>query len=110
MPATIVVPPCSIPPFLLWFLPVLPPAAFRGPKTLRVERLHEEALGATSAGQEDVRATALRLGFDWKKALFGGVARIYKEYFDIEYGAIDHCPEMAFTEVPTWLEKKRIAK
>ena len=58
--------------------------------------------------EPEVREAAIRLNLDWQNALFGGVARIYKHYFDIEYEEIDRCPEIAFSPVPEWLEKKRI--
>ena len=56
-----------------------------------------------------VRAAAAKLGFDWDAALFGGVARIYKNYFDVEYEKIDRCPELVFSPAPEWLEKARIS-
>ncbi len=60
--------------------------------------------------ERDVREAAARLNMDWQKAVFGGVARIYKHYFNIEYEEIDRCQEISFTPVPEWLEKKRIVK
>lgn len=57
-----------------------------------------------------VKAVAAKLGFDWKNAQYGGAARIYKYYFDIEYEQIDRCPEVLFSSVPDWLEKARISK
>jgi len=58
--------------------------------------------------EEDVRTAADQLGFDWEKAKFGGVARIYRLYFDIKHEEIDRCPEVIFVPVPEWLEAKRI--
>lgn len=58
--------------------------------------------------EEDVRAAADRLTLKWETAMFGGVARIYKHYFNIEYEEIDRCPEITFSPVPEWLEKKRV--
>ena len=60
--------------------------------------------------QDEVKAVAARLNIDWQSALFGGVAGIYKRYFDIEYKEINRCFEIIFTPVPEWLEKKRISK
>ena len=50
--------------------------------------------------EQDVREAATRLNMNWESALFGGVARIYKKYFDIEYKEIDRCPEISFSPVP----------
>lgn len=58
---------------------------------------------------EDVEAMARTLDFEWSKAKFGGVARIYKHYFNIEFEEIDRYPEITFSDVPKWLELKRIA-
>lgn len=57
---------------------------------------------------QEVQEAATRLNLEWERAMFGGVARIYKHYFDIEHEEIDRCPEIAFSSVPEWLEKKRI--
>ncbi|OGZ96374.1 MAG: hypothetical protein A2847_01000 [Candidatus Sungbacteria bacterium RIFCSPHIGHO2_01_FULL_50_25] len=58
----------------------------------------------------EIWEVADRLGLNQKSAMFGGVARIYKHYFDIDYEEIDRCPEIAFSPVPEWLEKKRVAQ
>lgn len=60
--------------------------------------------------EEKVRAAAATLGLDWDRAHFGGVARAYKQYFDIEYEKIDRCPDLVFSPTPEWLEEKRIKK
>ena len=60
--------------------------------------------------EDAVRAMAARLGFKWDDAYFGGVSRIYKQYFNIEYGQIDQCPEVNFSPAPEWLEKLRIVR
>lgn len=60
--------------------------------------------------ETDVQKAAQRLNMNWQDALFGGVARIYKEYFNVEYEEIDRCPEIMFTPVPEWLEKKRVVR
>jgi len=52
----------------------------------------------------------MKLGFVWDAALFGGAARIYKRYFDVEYEKIDRCPELVFSPTPDWLEETRIRK
>jgi len=55
-----------------------------------------------------VRHAADQLGLGWIDAIFGGVARIYQKYFDVQLPEIDRCPEITFSAVPEWLEKKRI--
>jgi adenylate cyclase class 2 len=65
-------------------------------------------LEVEGSSEEGVRNAAARLGLDWRDALFGGAAGIYKHYFDVEYEEIDRCPEIMFSPVPDWLEKKRI--
>ncbi|MES2213586.1 MAG: class IV adenylate cyclase [Patescibacteria group bacterium] len=60
--------------------------------------------------EEEVKVIAGKLGYDWKEAMFGGVARIYAKYFAIENEEIDRCPVIEFSETPEWLEKKRISK
>jgi adenylate cyclase, class 2 len=57
--------------------------------------------------ETEVQKIANALGMDWQKAMFGGVSRIYGEYFSIESHEIDRCPSITFSEVPDWLEKKR---
>ena len=60
--------------------------------------------------EEKVKKIAAKLDFDWKDAHFGGAARIYKRYFDIEYSQIDRCPEVLFSSAYEWLEKTRIKR
>ena len=60
--------------------------------------------------EDEVRAVAGQLGFAWENAIFGGVSRIYRKYFTIEDIEIDACPDLYFSPVPEWLEKKRIVK
>jgi adenylate cyclase class 2 len=60
--------------------------------------------------EEAVKDAAKKLGFRWDTAQFGGVARIYKQYFDVEYEQIDRCPELIFSPIPEWLENKRIPR
>jgi len=59
--------------------------------------------------EDSVRNAAALLNMNWEAALFGGVARIYKHYFDVEYVKIDRCPEIVFSPIPDWLEEKRVA-
>ena len=59
--------------------------------------------------ENEVRAAADKLNLPWEKALFGGVSRIYREYFYIEYEQIDRCSEVIFSPTPEWLEKKRVS-
>ena len=54
------------------------------------------------------KAAANELGLDWSRAMFGGVARVYKKYFAVEYEEIDRCPDIDFVQTPEWLEKKRL--
>ena len=61
-----------------------------------------------SDAEEKVKVAAAKLGFAWTDAQFGGAARIYKCYFDIEDRQIDKCPKVVFSSVPEWLEKTRI--
>lgn len=59
---------------------------------------------------EEVKEMAAKLDFDRKNARFGGTARIYKQYFNVEYSQIDRCPEILFSSVPEWPEKTRIKR
>jgi adenylate cyclase class 2 len=60
--------------------------------------------------EDEVRRAAAFLALPWDGALFGGVSRIYKEYFDVTYEDIDRCPEIIFSPVPEWLERKRVVR
>jgi adenylate cyclase, class 2 len=60
--------------------------------------------------EEKVKEATAKLEFKWEAAQFGGVARIYKQYFDVEYEQIDRCPELIFSAVPEWLELKRVSR
>ncbi len=58
--------------------------------------------------EKDVRDAVDSLHLKWENAIFGGVAGIYRLYFDIDYKEIDRCSEITFSAVPGWLEAKRI--
>ena len=60
--------------------------------------------------EDAVKTMATQLDFKWDDAYFGGVSRIYKQYFNIEYEQIDRCPEIIFSSVPEWLEKVGIVR
>ena len=64
-------------------------------------------LEAEESSEYSVREVVTQLDLDWESALFGGVSRIYKHYFNIEYEEIDRCLEISFSAVPDWLEAKR---
>ena len=57
--------------------------------------------------EEVVRTTAGQLGFEWGDALFGSVENAYQTYFEATEEEIDSWPEIVFSPVPEWLEKKR---
>ena len=45
-----------------------------------------------------------------KDAHYGSACEIYQVYYDVTAHDINFCPEIKFTEVPEWLEKKRRAQ
>lgn len=55
----------------------------------------------------DVAKVANKLGFDMKNAHYGSIDNIYKLYYDVTDDDINYCPEIKFTPVPEWLEKRR---
>lgn len=59
------------------------------------------------ASEDAVKVVAEKLGFDMSDAMYGSVDQIYKVYYDVDVNEINYCPEIKFTEVPEWLEKKR---
>jgi len=60
--------------------------------------------------EEKVKNIATQLGFDWSTALYGSVEIVYQKYYDVTEEDVDSWPEIIFTPVPDWLEKKRIKK
>ncbi|MEX0934881.1 MAG: CYTH domain-containing protein [Candidatus Paceibacterota bacterium] len=60
-----------------------------------------------SLDAEKVKQTARELGFKWEDALFGSVENIYQIHYDVTEREVDTWPEILFSEVPDWLEKKR---
>ncbi|MBI5466361.1 MAG: hypothetical protein HY974_03670 [Candidatus Kerfeldbacteria bacterium] len=57
--------------------------------------------------EEEVRATAKQLGFDWSRALHGSVENAYQTYYDVTENEVDHWPEITFVPVPKWLQQRR---
>ncbi|MDP3880602.1 MAG: class IV adenylate cyclase [bacterium] len=55
--------------------------------------------------EESVKTTAGKLGLEWKDARHG---KIYLEYYDVTDEEIDGIKEIVFSEVPKWMEDKRI--
>lgn len=62
------------------------------------------------SSEENVKAIAEKLGFDMEDAHYGSACEIYQVYYDVTAHDINFCPEIKFTEVPEWLEKKRRAQ
>lgn len=62
------------------------------------------------ASEELVATVASKLGFEMKDAHYGSSSEMYQAYYDIDVREINTWPEIKFTEVPEWLEKKRRTK
>lgn len=60
-----------------------------------------------SATEEKVKSTAEKMGFNWKDATHGSVETAYIKHYDVTEEEIDKWPDITFTPVPDWLEKKR---
>lgn len=60
--------------------------------------------------EEAVINVAKQLGFDMKDARYGSVVRVFEAYYDVTDADINTLPEIKFTEVPAWLEAKRLQK
>lgn len=57
--------------------------------------------------EASVKAIADKLGLDMQNALYGCVDRVFRVYYDVTADDINYCPEIKFTPVPTWLERKK---
>lgn len=56
---------------------------------------------------EAVEELANELGLDMKDAEYGSVEIVYQQIFDVTEDEINYMPEIKFTEIPEWLEKRR---
>lgn len=59
---------------------------------------------------EAVEKLANELGLDMANAEYGSVEIVYQQIFDVTEDEINYMPEIKFTDVPEWLEKRRIKK
>lgn len=59
---------------------------------------------------EAVEKLAKELGFDMNDAKYGSVEIVYRQIFDVTEDEINYMPEIKFTDIPEWLEKRRIQK
>lgn len=57
---------------------------------------------------EAVTAVSEKLGFNMNDAHYGSIDEIYKLYYDVTNDDINYCPEIKFTDIPDWLEAKRL--
>lgn len=58
--------------------------------------------------ESKLKKVAELLHLDWSKALHGSVEIAYQAYYNVTDEEIDRWPEYRFSEVPKWLEEKRI--
>ena len=56
---------------------------------------------------EAVEKLANELGFKMEDAEYGSVEIVYQQDFDVTEDEINYMPEIKFTEIPEWLEKRR---
>lgn len=66
-----------------------------------------EIEGPTEAAVQNM---ARLLELDWDNALFGSVETIYQMHYRVTEEEIDQLPEIVFSSVPKWLEKRKIKK
>jgi adenylate cyclase class 2 len=59
------------------------------------------------SSEELLKSVAAKLGFDWTQALYGSVEPAYQKYYDVTEKEIDGWPEIVFSAVPNWLEKRK---
>lgn len=59
---------------------------------------------------ESVEKLANELGFKMEDAEYGSVEIVYQQIFDVTEDEINYMPEIKFTDVPEWLEERRIKK
>ena len=57
--------------------------------------------------EKKLKTTAEKLDLDYAKALHGSVETAYTAVYDVTELEIDYWPEITFSNVPDWLEKKR---
>lgn len=60
-----------------------------------------------SQSEEEIKALATKLGFDWKDALHGSVEYAYQKYFDVKPEELYNWKRIAFEPIPDWLEARR---
>jgi len=58
--------------------------------------------------EETVLSVARKLGLDVTDAIYGSVEPLYQRYYDVTEDEVNSWPEIIFSPVPAWLEKKRI--
>ena len=56
---------------------------------------------------EAVEKLASELGLKMPDAEYGSVGIAYQQVFDVSEDDINHMPEIKFTDIPEWLEKRR---
>lgn len=61
-----------------------------------------------SKDEESLRSTVQALGLNWTDALHGSVEVVYQDVYDVTEDEVNSWPEILFTQVPEWLEQKRI--
>lgn len=59
------------------------------------------------ASEEQLKAVAAELGFDWNAALHGSVEIAYQAYYDVTEEEVCGWENIIFSPVPEWLENKR---
>jgi adenylate cyclase, class 2 len=57
--------------------------------------------------EEEVKAVAEKMGFDWKLAMHGSVEPVYQMHYDVTEEEIDTWPEIVFSPPPDWLLAKK---
>ena len=60
-----------------------------------------------ATSEELVRQAAMTFGLEWSEALHGSIENVYQKYYDVTEVEVDHWPEIIFSSVPDWLERKR---
>lgn len=60
--------------------------------------------------EEQIKQISSRLDLDWSKALHGSIENAYQAYYNVTEKEIDDMAEIAFVDVPVWLESRRYDK
>lgn len=60
-----------------------------------------------AATEDEVRNASEKLGFDWDSATHGSVETAYINEYVVTEEEIDDWPDITFSAIPEWLEKKR---